>query len=299
MLRRPAGRARGRGAGPRRVVRPALPRRGGDPRDHGRDASAARRAGPDGRNRRDREAPAGRRHALQRAPGSTTPARRSWRWASPWPSCGGSTTPRVTPPPAGGSTSAGHSLADRRVRRGGRRRGRPRGRTPAGVLRDRRGPGRPVGEIRLAAPGGGGGAPAGPAAGGGRRGPRRPARRHDPRHGRCGVPRRDAGRRAAGERRPWAGRRHRRPAGASSARDGCGPPSTSPTPSRCPPDHPLWSAPGVLVTPHVGGDTSAFLPRAQRLVAAQLHRWLDGRPLSHVVVPGGSAGPGADLGFRT
>jgi phosphoglycerate dehydrogenase-like enzyme len=47
------------------------------------------------------------------------------------------------------------------------------------------------------------------------------------------------------------------------------------------PDHPLWRAPGVLITPHVGGDTTAFLPRARRLVAEQLQRWRDGQPLAN------------------
>ena len=41
-------------------------------------------------------------------------------------------------------------------------------------------------------------------------------------------------------------------------------------PEPLPADHPLWRTPGVLISPHVGGNTSAFLPRARRLVAAQL-----------------------------
>ncbi len=54
-------------------------------------------------------------------------------------------------------------------------------------------------------------------------------------------------------------------------------------PEPLPPDHPLWSLPGVLVSPHVGGNTSAFLPRARRLVAEQLHRFATGEPLASVV----------------
>jgi phosphoglycerate dehydrogenase-like enzyme len=50
-----------------------------------------------------------------------------------------------------------------------------------------------------------------------------------------------------------------------------------------PPDHPLWSAPGVLMSPHVGGNTSAFLPRATRLVRDQLERYVSGEPLANVV----------------
>jgi phosphoglycerate dehydrogenase-like enzyme len=54
-------------------------------------------------------------------------------------------------------------------------------------------------------------------------------------------------------------------------------------PEPLPPGHPLWSCPGVLVSPHVGGDTSAFLPRARRLVEAQLRRYAAGQPLAHVI----------------
>lgn len=57
-------------------------------------------------------------------------------------------------------------------------------------------------------------------------------------------------------------------------------------PEPLPPDHPLWRAPNLLISPHVGGNTSAFLPRARRLVAAQLSRWFAGEPLEHVVVRG-------------
>jgi phosphoglycerate dehydrogenase-like enzyme len=54
-------------------------------------------------------------------------------------------------------------------------------------------------------------------------------------------------------------------------------------PEPLPPDHPLWSLPGVLISPHVGGNTSAFLPRARRLVAEQLRRFAGGEPLLSVV----------------
>jgi len=56
-------------------------------------------------------------------------------------------------------------------------------------------------------------------------------------------------------------------------------------PEPLPPEHPLWRMPGVLISPHVGGNTSAFLPRARRLVAAQLGRWSRGEPLLGVVAP--------------
>ncbi len=55
-------------------------------------------------------------------------------------------------------------------------------------------------------------------------------------------------------------------------------------PEPLPAGHPLWHAPGVLVTPHVGGSSSAFLPRARRLIAAQLSRFAKGEPLENVIV---------------
>lgn len=54
-------------------------------------------------------------------------------------------------------------------------------------------------------------------------------------------------------------------------------------PEPLPPDHPLWRTPGVLISPHVGGASSAFFPRADRLVAAQLGRFAAGEELEHVV----------------
>jgi phosphoglycerate dehydrogenase-like enzyme len=53
-----------------------------------------------------------------------------------------------------------------------------------------------------------------------------------------------------------------------------------------PADHPLWTAPGLLVSPHVGGNSTAFLPRAKRLIVAQLGRYAAGEPLEYVVRPG-------------
>jgi phosphoglycerate dehydrogenase-like enzyme len=57
-------------------------------------------------------------------------------------------------------------------------------------------------------------------------------------------------------------------------------------PEPLPGDHPLWHAPGVLISPHVGGPSSAFAPRADRLIAAQLARFAAGQPLLNVVRPG-------------
>ncbi|MEK2471536.1 2-hydroxyacid dehydrogenase [Streptomyces noursei] len=54
-------------------------------------------------------------------------------------------------------------------------------------------------------------------------------------------------------------------------------------PEPLPADHPLWHAPGVLVTPHVGGPSSAFLPRAKRLLRGQLALFAAGEPVRYVV----------------
>jgi len=55
-------------------------------------------------------------------------------------------------------------------------------------------------------------------------------------------------------------------------------------PEPLPKGHPLWSAPNVIITPHVGGDTSAFESRGRRLVEDQIRRWTNGEPLINVVV---------------
>ncbi len=43
-------------------------------------------------------------------------------------------------------------------------------------------------------------------------------------------------------------------------------------PEPLPADSPLWDCPGLLVSPHVGGSSSAMWPRAHRLVRDQLRR---------------------------
>ncbi|MCS0604101.1 2-hydroxyacid dehydrogenase [Streptomyces sp. LP11] len=62
-------------------------------------------------------------------------------------------------------------------------------------------------------------------------------------------------------------------------------------PEPLPPGHPLWQAPGVLVSPHVGGPSSAFLPRAKRLLVDQLTRFVNREPLRNVVLTTGAHGP--------
>ncbi|MDG9704780.1 2-hydroxyacid dehydrogenase [Streptomyces sp. DH37] len=58
-------------------------------------------------------------------------------------------------------------------------------------------------------------------------------------------------------------------------------------PEPLPADHPLWRAPGTLITPHVGGSTSAFLPRVRRLLRSQLRSFAAGEGLEHVVATAG------------
>ena len=52
-------------------------------------------------------------------------------------------------------------------------------------------------------------------------------------------------------------------------------------PEPLPADHPLWHAPGVVITPHVGGASDALWPRAYRLVSEQLERFAAGEPLAN------------------
>ncbi|REJ05701.1 hydroxyacid dehydrogenase [Microbacterium bovistercoris] len=57
-------------------------------------------------------------------------------------------------------------------------------------------------------------------------------------------------------------------------------------PEPLPAGHPLWSAPGLVVSPHVGGASTAMNPRIARLVRAQIERMLAGEPPLNVVIPG-------------
>ncbi len=57
-------------------------------------------------------------------------------------------------------------------------------------------------------------------------------------------------------------------------------------PEPLPPGHALWSSPGVLVTPHVGGGSSAFRPRAVRLLREQISAYAAGRQLRNIVHEG-------------
>jgi len=57
-------------------------------------------------------------------------------------------------------------------------------------------------------------------------------------------------------------------------------------PEPLPKDHPLWRAKGVLISPHVGGNTTAFESRARRLIESQLNLLAENKPLNNVIVAG-------------
>ena len=54
-------------------------------------------------------------------------------------------------------------------------------------------------------------------------------------------------------------------------------------PEPLPPGHPLWQAPGLVLTPHVGGGTHGWQRRGFRLVREQIERYATGQPLINVV----------------
>jgi len=58
-------------------------------------------------------------------------------------------------------------------------------------------------------------------------------------------------------------------------------------PEPLPPGHPLWQAPGLLLTPHVGGAITDATPRAYAVVRDQLGRYAEGEPLQNVIGPRG------------
>ena len=57
-------------------------------------------------------------------------------------------------------------------------------------------------------------------------------------------------------------------------------------PEPLPDGHPLWSTPGVLITPHVGGGTPASYPRMGRYLHSQLTAYRGTGRLMHVVATG-------------
>jgi phosphoglycerate dehydrogenase-like enzyme len=57
-------------------------------------------------------------------------------------------------------------------------------------------------------------------------------------------------------------------------------------PEPLPTDHPLWDAPGVLITPHFAGDTVAAERRAFALVGEQVRRYVRKESLMNIVESG-------------
>lgn len=55
-------------------------------------------------------------------------------------------------------------------------------------------------------------------------------------------------------------------------------------PEPLPADHPLWSLPNVLVSPHIGGATSAMLPRMARLLRRQIEHLLADEEPENIVL---------------
>lgn len=54
-------------------------------------------------------------------------------------------------------------------------------------------------------------------------------------------------------------------------------------PEPLPQGHPLWNCPNVIIAPHVGGDSNAFVPRGRKLVVDQLGRISRGEALINIV----------------
>ena len=57
-------------------------------------------------------------------------------------------------------------------------------------------------------------------------------------------------------------------------------------PEPLPDGHPLWTAPGVLITPHVGGAVERVFERGWRFAGEQVRRYLAGEPLRNIVTGG-------------
>ncbi|MGY1552696.1 2-hydroxyacid dehydrogenase [Microbacterium sp. A588] len=57
-------------------------------------------------------------------------------------------------------------------------------------------------------------------------------------------------------------------------------------PEPIPAEHPLWKTDGVLISPHVGGASTAMNPRIARLIRKQVERMLRGEAPVNVVISG-------------
>jgi len=63
-------------------------------------------------------------------------------------------------------------------------------------------------------------------------------------------------------------------------------------PEPLPEQHPLWSAPGVMITPHIAGDSPQAEERVYRLIGDQIRRYVRHEPLLNVVRDGRAHRPG-------
>jgi phosphoglycerate dehydrogenase-like enzyme len=54
-------------------------------------------------------------------------------------------------------------------------------------------------------------------------------------------------------------------------------------PEPLPDGHPLWKCPNLLITPHIGGSSTQFAPRAIKTAEDELRRYIAGEPLRNVV----------------
>jgi phosphoglycerate dehydrogenase-like enzyme len=55
-------------------------------------------------------------------------------------------------------------------------------------------------------------------------------------------------------------------------------------PEPLPAEHPLWGLPNVVISPHLGGSTSAMFPRIRKLIHQQIERMQAGEPPLNVVI---------------
>jgi phosphoglycerate dehydrogenase-like enzyme len=54
-------------------------------------------------------------------------------------------------------------------------------------------------------------------------------------------------------------------------------------PEPLPEGHPLWGCPNLLLTPHLAGASTMFVPRALKVAADELRRYINAEPLRNVV----------------
>ena len=57
-------------------------------------------------------------------------------------------------------------------------------------------------------------------------------------------------------------------------------------PEPLPPDHPLWKAKNLILSPHVGGNSTAFESRGKKLIESQLKLLSTGQELNNIVAHG-------------